>query len=128
MKVRDAMIDAVVTVPAGETLAHAARQLAERNIGAALVADLPAPGVIAESDVVAAVGAGNDPRRSTVADHCTTGLETAAPEWSLEDAAAAMMRANVAHLPVSDGRGSLVGVVSMREIVRAWLGDHLQAM
>ena len=44
---------------------------------------------------------------------------TAAPDWSLEHAAAEMSRRNVRHLVVIDG-GDVVGILSMRDIVRVW--------
>ena len=47
------------------------------------------------------------------------GVLTAAPDWSLERAAAEMSRRGVRHLVVFDG-GEPVGVLSMRDIVRCW--------
>ena len=46
----------------------------------------------------------------------------AAPDWSLEHAAAEMSRRGVRHLVVFDG-GEAVGVLSMRDIVRVWTSD-----
>ena len=46
----------------------------------------------------------------------------AAPDWSLERAAEAMVRGGFRHLVVVDG-GELVGVLSMRDIVRCWVQD-----
>ncbi len=47
---------------------------------------------------------------------------TASPEWSLERAAAEMSRRNIRHLVVTEG-GSVVGVLSMRDIMRVWTSD-----
>jgi signal-transduction protein with cAMP-binding, CBS, and nucleotidyltransferase domain len=44
---------------------------------------------------------------------------SAAPEWSLERAAVEMSRRHIRHLVVVD-KGALVGVLSMRDIVRCW--------
>ena len=44
---------------------------------------------------------------------------SAAPDWSLERAAAEMARRHIRHLVVVEG-GELVGVLSMRDIVRVW--------
>jgi CBS domain-containing protein len=46
-------------------------------------------------------------------------LTFAAPDWSLERAAEAMVRGGFRHLVVVDG-GETVGVLSMRDIVRCW--------
>jgi CBS domain-containing protein len=57
-----------------------------------------------------------------VSDHLTARLTFAAPDWSLEQAAAAMVRGGFRHLIVVD-QGELAGVLSMRDIVRVWCGD-----
>ncbi len=46
----------------------------------------------------------------------------AAPDWSLEEAAAAMVRGGFRHLIVLDG-GETVGILSVRDIVRCWTDD-----
>jgi CBS domain-containing protein len=43
----------------------------------------------------------------------------AGPDWTLEDAAAAMVRGGFRHLVVMDG-DALLGVISVRDIVRCW--------
>ena len=50
------------------------------------------------------------------------GVIAAAPDWSLERAAAEMSRRGIRHLAVYDGP-ELVGVLSMRDIVRVWTSD-----
>jgi CBS domain-containing protein len=57
-----------------------------------------------------------------VADHLSGELTFAAPDWSLERAAEAMVRGGFRHLVIVDG-GELVGVLSMRDIVRCWVTD-----
>ena len=54
------------------------------------------------------------------------GVIAAAPDWSLERAAAEMSRRGIRHLAVYDG-AELVGVLSMRDIIRVWTsrGRHL---
>ena len=46
----------------------------------------------------------------------------ASPQWSLERAAAEMSRRGIRHLVVYRGP-ELVGVLSMRDIVRVWTSD-----
>ena len=57
-----------------------------------------------------------------VSDHLSPELTFAAPDWSLERAAEAMVRGGFRHLVVVDG-GEMVGVLSMRDIVRCWVQD-----
>jgi CBS domain-containing protein len=124
MRVRDGMSPVVLTVGPEHTLRAAAVAMARRNVGAAVVIDpeAPGPGVITERDILRAVGAGQDPDKELVADHLTANLTFASPEWSLERAAAAMVRGSFRHLVVVQG-GELIGVLSMRDIVRCWTED-----
>jgi signal-transduction protein with cAMP-binding, CBS, and nucleotidyltransferase domain len=98
--------------------------MAERSVGAAVVLDpeLPGPGIITERDILESVGAGQDPDRERVADHLTSDLVFAAPDWSLEEAAAAMVRGHFRHLVVVEG-GEIEGLLAMRDIVRCWTDD-----
>jgi CBS domain-containing protein len=118
------MSDVVLTIGPGHTLRDAATAMCQRKVGAAVVVDPDAmgPGLITERDILVAVGRGKDPDTELVADHLTSTLTFAAPDWSLEHAAAAMVRGGFRHLVVVHA-GELVGILSMRDIVRVWTGD-----
>jgi CBS domain-containing protein len=124
MQVREGMSEVVLTIGPGHTLREAAEAMCKRNVGAAIVIDpdAPGPGLITERDVLLAVARGGKPENETVADHLSSNLTFAAPDWSLEQAAAVMVRGGFRHLVVVDG-GDLVGVLSMRDIVRVWSED-----
>jgi CBS domain-containing protein len=127
MLVRDGMSDVVLTVGPGHTLREAAAAMCGRRVGAAVVVDpeAPGPGVITERDILRSVAGGESPEQERVADHLTARLTFAAPDWSLERAAAAMVRGGFRHLVVVEGP-DLVGILSMRDIVRVWSGDGAQ--
>lgn len=124
MIVREGMTEVVLTVGPSHTLREAAAAMCGRRVGAAVVLDpeLPGPGVITERDILVSVGAGEDPDEERVADHLTAKLTFASPDWSLEHAAATMVRGGFRHLVVVDG-GEMAGILSMRDIVRVWSGD-----
>jgi signal-transduction protein with cAMP-binding, CBS, and nucleotidyltransferase domain len=124
MQVRDGMSDVVLTLGPTHTLREAAAQMAERGTGAALVADdeTPVPCIVTERDILLSIGAGEDPDTERVAEHMSGGVIAAAPDWSLERAAAEMSRRGIRHLVVYE-EGELVGVLSMRDIVRVWTSD-----
>jgi signal-transduction protein with cAMP-binding, CBS, and nucleotidyltransferase domain len=124
MLVRDGMSDVVLTLGPGHTLREAAQQMSEKGIGAALVSDdeTPIPCIVTERDLLISVGAGQDPDGERVADHMSDGVISAAPDWSLERAAAEMSRRGIRHLIVYDG-SELVGILSMRDIVRCWTSE-----
>ena len=124
MQVSAGMSDVVLTVNPGHSLRDAARAMAARAVGAAVVIDLeqPGPGIITERDMLHSIGRGEDPDTERVADHLSAGLVFAAPDWSLERAAEAMVRGGFRHLVVVDG-GQMTGILSMRDIVRCWVSD-----
>jgi signal-transduction protein with cAMP-binding, CBS, and nucleotidyltransferase domain len=124
MQVRDGMSTVVLTIGPQHTLREAARLMAQRKVGAAVVLDpeAPGPGIITERDLLESIGAGQDPDEEQVGRHLTSSLVFAAPDWSLEEAAVAMVRGGFRHLVVLEG-GEVTGVVSMRDIVRCWTED-----
>ena len=63
-------------------------------------AESPTPGIVTERDLLISVGAGEDPDVELVADHMSERVIAAAPDWSLERAAAEMSRRGVRHLVV----------------------------
>jgi CBS domain-containing protein len=124
MHVRDGMSEVVLTIGPGHTLRDAAASMSRRQVGAAVVLDpdAPGPGVITERDILLSIARGEDPDEERVSDHLTSNLTFAAPEWSLERAADAMVRGRFRHLVVVEG-SALVGILSMRDIVRCWTTD-----
>lgn len=118
------MSEVSLTVGPSHTLREAASKMVDAGTGAALVFDdeLPTPGIVTERDLLVSVGAGEDPDVERVGDHMSEGVIAAAPDWSLERAAAEMSRRGVRHLVVFDGPDA-VGVLSMRDIVRVWTAD-----
>jgi CBS domain-containing protein len=124
VQVRDGMTQMVLTVGPGHTLREVARLMSERQVGAAAVLDPDGhgPGIITERDILLSIGAGQQPDAEAVAEHLTRDVVYAAPDWSLEEAAAAMVRGGFRHLIVVE-RGETVGILSVRDVVRCWTDD-----
>jgi CBS domain-containing protein len=124
MRVREGMTDTVLTVGPQHSLRLVARLMSERKVGAAVVMDPDAhgPGIITERDLLVSLGAGQDPDKEVVAEHLTHDVVFASPEWSLEEAAAAMVRGGFRHLIVLEGADT-VGILSVRDVVRCWTED-----
>ena len=124
MQVRDGMSTVVLTVGPGHTLREAARLMAERKVGAAVVLDPDGegPGILTERDILHSVGTGQDLDAEKVCDHLTSDVVYAAPDWSLEQAAGEMCRGNFRHLIVTEG-GDVTGILSVRDVVRCWTND-----
>ena len=85
----------------------------------------PGPGIITERDILSSIGAEQDPDKELVADHLTRDVVFAAPDWSLEEAAAAMVRGGFRHLivlaHVRPSPTHIYGVMAVRR-----LGDLLE--
>jgi signal-transduction protein with cAMP-binding, CBS, and nucleotidyltransferase domain len=124
MLVSEGMSEVVLTLGPTHTLREAATQMAGKGVGAALVNDdeQPVPCIVTERDILVSLGDGEDPDSEKVADHMSSSVISASPDWSLERAAAEMSRSGIRHLVVYDGP-DLVGILSMRDIVRVWTSD-----
>ena len=123
MLVSEGMSDVVLTIGPGHSLRAAAAAMWGRRVGAAIVHDpeAPGPGVITERDILEAVATGKDPDEERVAEHLTANLTFARRDWSLEHAAATMIDGGFRHLVVVEG-SDVIGILSMRDIVRVWCG------
>ena len=121
MLVRDVMTSTVLTVGPAHTIRQVAQQMRVRHVGAAVVLDPDAdgPGILTERDVLECVAAGQDPDTELAADHLTPEAVVGMPDWDLDKAAAAMVAGGFRHLVICDGP-EIVGVLSVRDIVRAW--------
>lgn len=128
MKVGEGMTTLVLTIGPAHTLREAARLMSARRVGAAVVVDSEHSGVgiLTERDILDSVGAGQDPDHEVAAAHRTSDVVFASPDWTLEQAAATMVRAGFRHLVVVDGH-EVTGLLSMRDIVRCWADDRIAA-
>jgi CBS domain-containing protein len=126
MTVRDAMSREVLTVGPGHTLRQVSVAMHSRRVGAAVVVDPDGEGagIITERDVLVAIAEGSDPDSETVGEHRTQDIVYAAPGWTLNQAAEAMMRGGFRHLVVLE-EGEVTGILSVRDIVRVWQSQRV---
>ena len=115
----------VITIEPRQTLADAARLLAERRIGAVVVADAqhPARGIISERDIARAVARrGAAALQEPVSQHMTTKLFTCTRACTVSQIMEIMTDQKVRHVPVvEDGR--LGGMISIGDIVKHRLAE-----
>jgi CBS domain-containing protein len=118
----------VLAVGPAHTLREAANRMSARHVGAAVVSDPEHAGIgiLTERDILDSIGAGQDPDKELVADHRTGDVVFASPDWTLEHAASTMVRGNFRHLVVIEDQ-DVVGLLSMRDIVRCWSGSGAPA-
>lgn len=121
LQVKDAMSGLVVTVGPTHTLRQAAAAMSARRVGAAVIldGDGTGPGILTERDVLDAIAAGHDPDTETVEGHATPDAVLVSPDWSLDSAGRTMVQGGFRHLVVVEG-ADVVGVLSVRDVLRAW--------
>ncbi len=120
---------ALVVVAHDATVAEAARRMAERNVGAVPVVEgSRVVGVFSERDVLTrVVAAGLDPALTRVQEVMTSDLVVASPADTHEEALRRMQRAGIRHLLVL-AEGRLVGIVSLRDLLRVDLDEKEEAI
>ncbi len=110
----------LASLPPTATVRDATRVMAERHIGAVLVAvDGRLQGIFTERDVLArVVAAGLDPDDTALGGVMTPNPDTVGPNDTALEALRRMSERGYRHLPVVDGN-QLVGIVSIRDLYAA---------
>jgi CBS domain-containing protein len=122
MRVRDIMNMSVQTCVPQDSLDSVARKLWDHDCGCIPVLDGEGrPGaMITDRDIcMAAYTRGKPLAALRVADSMSKSIATCRPEDELEAAAGKMAKALVRRLPVVDGNGKLVGILSLNDLARA---------
>jgi CBS domain-containing protein len=113
----------LLTVSAEGSLGDAAAAMAARGVGAVVVLEGDSiAAILTERDVMKAVAAGKD-GSAPVAEWMTRHPDTIEPGDTTDHAASLMIHGGFRHLPVVDG-GKLVGIVSIRDLMRVALDDR----
>ncbi|MGI9615587.1 MAG: CBS domain-containing protein [Acidimicrobiales bacterium] len=118
--------DEIVSMPATATLVEAATTMNEAAVSLVVLGigdDNKADSikaVVSERDVVRAVAEGAALDQVAAVDYGSTTLKWALPESAISDVVDEMMSGYVRHVLVADDDGTLVGIVSMRDILAAF--------
>ena len=142
ISVGDVMTTRVVSVPENAPFKDIVAALARSRVSAVPVVNSAGQvvGVVSESDLLAKVVAGGDPQARTAGSppigthgrksHAETAAElmsapatTTRPDASVVDAARIAALGHVRRLPVVDGRGVLVGIVTRSDLLSVFLRD-----
>ncbi len=103
-----------------ETVQAAARRMLERKVGTLVILD-PAKrpvGLLTDRDLVLrGLAQGKDPRQTSVGEVMTTEPKTVTEGTPIEQALALMRSGAFRRLPVVGGDGTLVGLVSLDDIL-----------
>lgn len=121
MRVREIMIRYPVVVGEDDPIGHAAASMAEYEVGILPVVgggqSRRLQGVITDRDITVRHVAWNHDGSCSVADHMTSGEVVTAHELDpVEDLIRRMRRTGLRRMPVVDGDGRLVGIVSRTDL------------
>ena len=126
MKVKDILKDKgleVISIHSDATVESAVRKMIERNIGAILVMeDSKCVGLFTERDVLKCWARHSSFEKAAIKDVMSKDLLVIEPGDDVDYAMTIMTNKQIRHLPVIDG-GRLVGVVSMRDVVKYHTGN-----
>ena len=108
----------VHTIRPSSSVLEAIHRMNEYGIGALVVTEGErVVGMFTERDVLRrVVGSDRAPADMFVAEVMTAEVATAGPKEDLDDVRATMKDRRIRHLPVCDGEGSLIGLVSMGDL------------
>jgi Predicted signal-transduction protein containing cAMP-binding and CBS domains len=102
------------------SVADLVRTLAERRVGALLVRDSGGAlaGIVSERDIVRALGSREAVMNDPIASIMTTDVVTVSQEADVSDLMRLMTERRIRHVPVVDDDDSLIGVVSIGDVVK----------
>jgi len=127
MSVLDLCDSEVAAVPVDASAAEAIRLMLSRRVGAVGVVDSDhkVAGIFTERDVLRKLAlSGCDPEQTPVRELMTTPVELATLSTGPGEALATMIDRHFRHLPVVDGQGKLLGMLSIRNVLQ-WRIDDL---
>jgi citrate synthase len=116
--VAEVMSSPPFTATPSETLAEASERMRAASVGSVVVVDGSRPiGILTERDLVRFAASGADAAATKVSEWMTEDPDVCASGDGVQDAFASLAAHGYRHIPVVDD-GELVGVVSMRDLMR----------
>jgi CBS domain-containing protein len=107
-------------VTSATTVLEAVETMSKNRTGACVVVDGgELKGLFTERDVMSkVVGKRLDPATVTIGEVCTRNLITGTPDTPEHQALRTMIDRHIRHLPVVDGEGKLIGMLSLRKLLQ----------
>jgi CBS domain-containing protein len=120
LKVKEVMIEEVISVPEKATVRKAAELMNKHEIGCLVVVSKGKPvGIVTETDMVKSVILESaDPEETNVAEIMSGPLVVGDPQMDVDEATRIMRSRRIKKLPIVK-KGRLVGLITTTDIVRS---------
>ena len=121
MRVSELMNGNVVSINPDESVTLAARLLTRHNVGSLPVCALDGKlkGILTDRDIVLrCVASESDPQNMKVGEIMSRGVKTVGPDDDVRTASHLMAHEQVRRLPVVDGVGKVVGMLSLGDMAK----------
>lgn len=120
MKVRDIMTASVDSIESADTIVHAARRMAEDDVGVLpILSSGELVGIVTDRDVAVRAVAGGIRPDAPIHRIMSDQVATCSPDDDIETALLLMGREQIRRMPVCDERNRVVGIVTLAD-----LADH----
>lgn len=108
------------TVTKETTVIEAINAMVKNRVGAVAVVDRDyLQGIFTERDVmIRVVQARRNPEATRISEVMTVAVQTASADTSVHQALSQMVEQHVRHLPIIDGNGRILGMLSIRHLLQ----------
>jgi CBS domain-containing protein len=119
-KVKEIMTTQLISAGVTERISQVVEMMVAADVGRVIITDGDVPvGMFTEKDVLKrVVNKTIDPQRTSIRDVMTSPIQTVAEETHILEALGRMYQGNFRHLLVRGRRGTIVGIISMRRILK----------
>ena len=119
-QVKEIMTTQLTSAKITETISRVVEIMVSADVGRVIITDADVPvGIFTEKDVLKrVVNKGIDLQQTSIREAMTSPIQAVAEETHILDALGRMYQGNFRHLLVRGRRGTIVGIVSMRRILK----------
>lgn len=119
-QVKEIMTTQLTSARITETISRVVETMVSADVGRVVITDADVPvGIFTEKDVLKrVVNKGMDLQQTSIREVMTSPIQAVAEETHILDALGRMYQGNFRHLLVRGRRGTIVGIVSMRRILK----------
>jgi signal-transduction protein with cAMP-binding, CBS, and nucleotidyltransferase domain len=119
-QVKEIMTTQLTSAKISETISRVVEIMVSADVGRVIITDADVPvGIFTEMDVLKRVAnKGIDLQETSIREVMTSPIQAVAEETHILDALGKMYQGNFRHLLVRGRRGTIVGIVSMRRILK----------